>query len=259
MWTKTMTLEEARTFLRDMMELQMWYCVYVVRHQDSSFREAVNRFTELYPYCNVYRKETAKSENAEYQKLVGSLEQCWNDAGDEAFPSRAWELIEPNTSSRLRDILEPAKESILRSFAGFTYEFHPEYAGPETPDWLTLHFRNYFAPDSPFQHVPELVAGLLEILENAQRKRPKVTQVQCASWLNNLEPFQKLFPEEWMTRSSVCSLGGNLGWWGQFIDRTGQLHQRNAALFRETGEFLYPNRHCRCERDHLKTHLLNMQ
>lgn len=259
MWTKDMTFEQSRTFLRDMMELQMWYCVFAVRNKRVSFREAVNRFTELYPYCNAYDVNTKVNENVAFQDLVGLLEELWNDVGDDAFPSRSWEQIEPCVLTRLEEILEPAKESIRNSFSGFTYEFCPEYAGPSTPDWLTLHFRNFFTPDSPFHHTPELVAGLLEILERSHRERPDVDQVQCGSWLNNIEQFQNLFPPEWMMRSNVCPIEGNLGWWGQFIDRTGQLHRRNAAKFRETGEFLYPNRHCRCDRETLKRHLLNLR
>jgi len=254
-WTLEMDLKAYQRYLRDMMELQMWYVVFVTRHEQKNFADAVNNLTEVYAYSDLYDQKILAKDNAEFQTLVDQLEKLWLKVGDCAFPAQAWKILSPHLEARMESDLAQARRKIQNSFAGFMYEFHPEYFGPDVPDFLTLHFRNYFAPDSPFNHTLELAKGLLRLINESRQARPDVTQVQCATWLNNIAPFQKLFPPEWMQRSNTCPLEGHTGWWGQFIDRTGQLHQKNVACFRQTGRFLYPNRHCRCGIDALETHL----
>jgi len=157
--------------------------------------------------------------------------------------------------ARIADLARRQEEKLRAGFAGLTYEYHPEYFGPPQPDLLTLHFGNAFAPESPFRHEGELRAGLREIARRTRAERPDVVRVQCASWLNNVERFTRLFPPEWDRSGTDCPLEGHTGWWGQFTDRTGGLHAGRTAEFRATWSFRCPNRHCRCVLDALEDHL----
>ena len=252
-----MGIEEYTQALHDMMQLQMWYVVHAVR-QSKVFSEVVFNFTEIYAYCDIYRPEISSEHNADFCKIVQLLETTWHSVGDSEFPAASWEVLEPYFAGRIEKDLITARKNIENSYAGFTFEYHCEYFGPAKPEFLTLHFRNYFAPDTPFNHRQELVVALLKIIDEVGHARPDVNRVQCATWLNNIEPFYSLFPDQWFKTSYVCPLEGNAGWWGQFIDRNGQLHKGNVAKFKETGQFLYPNRHCRCDIIDLKSHLLCM-
>jgi len=252
-----MSLEEYTQTLRDMMQLQMWYVVHLVQ-QGKAFSEVLSKLSEVYAYCDIYKSEISPECNADFCKIVQHLENTWRAVGDAKFPQAGWEALKPHFEARMEKDLTAARKNIENSYAGFTFEYHCEYFGPEKPDFLTLHFRNYYAPDTPFNHRKELIAAILKIIEKSEKARPDVVKVQCASWLNNIEPFYSLFPDQWFKTSYACPLEGNAGWWGQFVDRTGQLHKKNVAKFMETGQFLYPNRHCRCDVIELKSHLSNI-
>lgn len=253
-WTRHMNLQEYAKALHDMMQLQMWYAVHAVR-QGKVFTEVVSNLTEVYTYCNFYKQEVAPEHNTDFDNIIQLLETTWHSVGDYEFPAASWELLKPYLTTRIEKDLIMARKNIENSYAGFTFEYHREYFGPAKPEFLTLHFRNYFAPDTPFNHRQELTAALLKIVDEAEHARPDVDKVQCATWLNNIEPFYSLFPNQWLKTSYVCPFEGNAGWWGQFIDRTGQLHKGNVAKFMKTGQFPYPNRHCRCGIVDLKSHL----
>lgn len=251
-------IEQRKTLLKDMTALQLAYVAHVTGHEDKAFIDVFNQRTELYSYSEFYLKDVPAETNSAWQNIVRHLYEIWREHGDKALADSAWFVLQKHFEPRIVPDLIQAQKYLASSFAGFTYEFHCEYFGPAQPDLLTLHFRNYFAPDSPFHHRPELINALLQISDEVQKKRPDITRVQCASWLNNLPPFYEIFPRAWFETSTVCPIEGHNGWWGQFVDRYGQLHEKNAARFEQTKTFLYPNRHCRCDMLQLKKHLWRM-
>lgn len=120
---------------------------------------------------------------------------------------------------------------------------------------LTLHFTNTVDPDSPLRHLPELRAGLQRLLAEARERHPELTFAYCGSWLNSVPRFTDLFPPAWLQSAEDSPPAGHGGWWGQFTDRTGALHQENAQYLRQTGEFRFPFRRCTCALDDLQRHL----
>jgi hypothetical protein len=189
-------------------------------------------------------------------RALGGLYEMFA-AGDEAdvIFGRAWTLFFDDDSALLK-LIEKGKAEIERSFNGFSWEAHYEYYKDEkSPPLLTLHSRNYFSQDSPFDHTDELAEGLLRILDEAEKKRPDLKDVQCASWLNNLPPFQALFPAGWREKAVACPVEGHTGCWGQLIDRTGEINRKNLARLNTCGELQYMNLHCKCAVSALRRHL----
>ena len=120
---------------------------------------------------------------------------------------------------------------------------------------LTLHFTNTVDPDSPLRHFPELRAGLQRLLGEARERHPDLTLAYCGSWLNSVPRFTDLFPAAWLANAEDSPPAGHGGWWGQFTDRTGALHEANARYLRQTGEFRFPFRRCTCALDDVQRHL----
>jgi hypothetical protein len=258
MWTRQMTLNDYRIFLQEMMDLQMWYVTQVVLMERLSFAATINGRTEAYAYSMYFDPQIAAEKNKAWIHVVERLEHLFWTEENNGFVSKSWEILQTLFEPRMSEDLDKAQAMIASSFAGFTYEFHSKYFGPSEPKWLTLHFRNYFAPNSPFSHRKELIKGLLSLIEDAQFKRSDIQNVQCASWLNNLEPFYSLFPKTWYETSVVCPLEGHTGWWGQFIDRQGNFHRKKAEIFRKTLKFECPNRMGTCDLAELKDFLSQM-
>lgn len=247
MWTLNMSLDDYRRFLHDMMNLQMEYVYRTAQNAGFTFAQAVNRLTGAYAYSIYFDPTVSAENNPAWKPIVERLDHLAKEINVDRFIVRSWDILEPILEPRMDADLKKAQAAIAASFAGFSYEFHGEYFGPETPALVTLHFRNFFAPDSPFSHRSALIDGLRRLVADAKAKCPDVSRVQCASWLNNVEPFYRLFPPSWYENSVVCPLEGHTGWWGQLIDRQGQLHPKKVEAFRKTWTFEYPNRMCTCD------------
>jgi len=140
-------------------------------------------------------------------------------------------------------------------YHGFSYEYHPLYGSDDTTEYLTLHFRNAFMPDSPFEHINALRDGLRRIVEHTQQHRPDITHVQCDTWLNGVRHFASLFPAEWAANLKPGEPGPHMGWWGQFMDRAGHIDTRRAEQFLTTGEFPHPHQRGGCTVASLAKHL----
>ena len=248
-----------RNLVKDMTALQLWYITNVIKVKKENFAVLLNHYSRIYTYSNAYHKDVPAERNPDWQEIVAKLKENWLKVGNENFPNSSWSILQEYIEPKIVPNINKAKKDLAKSFYGFSYEFHHEYFGPAKPEFLTLHFRNYFCPDTPFHHISKLIEGLLKVIEHALQERPDINHIQCASWLNNIKSFNQLFPDAWIENSQECPIGGNLGWWGQFIDRKNQLHKKNVAKFKQTKKFLYPNLHCQCKIQDLKQHLEQFQ
>ena len=247
MWNLIISPQEYRKTLQELLNLQIWYACESAKIEKRSLAETINQYTEIYYYSTEYKADIPADKNSEWQKIVGSIINN---------KKSYWEILSPYILPRINKDLLAAKQDIESSFYGFMYEFYPEYNSESNADFLTIHFRNYFAPESPFEHYDELKQGLLQIIEKVQAERPDVKQVQCASWLNNLSKFTVLFPEQWLKRANDCyPMSASTGWWGKFINRKGLINQMAVMELKATKTFSTPNRHCRCTIDELHQHL----
>lgn len=124
-------------------------------------------------------------------------------------------------------------------------------------DYVALHVLNVYMPDSPFAHGAEIFAALDQIIHEIDQRGLKIVRIGVDSWINSLPPFQRFFPEQFarsLAPTTPDAKGGN-GWWGQFISRTGQLHQRRAELLRCTRQFEFVRTHGECTFEALRQHV----
>lgn len=238
MWNLILTPQQYSQTLQELLELEFWYANKRALKEEKTFEDAINQYTEIYYYSTEYKPDVPAAKNENWQKIVMEL----SNKEDEL-----WSSIKDYITPRIQDDLKRSQTEIKNSYFGFMYEFCPEYESDSNEDFLTIHFRNYFAPDSPFVHACKLKEGLRQVVEKAMFERPDITQVQCASWLNNRPEFTGLFPEQWLKRSNFCyPMTASTGWWGRFIDRKGLLNQKAADELKSEMRFTMPNRHCRC-------------
>jgi hypothetical protein len=121
---------------------------------------------------------------------------------------------------------------------------------------VDLHLSNPFAPASPFADLGQRARELAALLHDARKQCPTLQSVSLQSWLAGVPPLQLLFPPEFAASASAPSrLEYHLGWWGQFIDRTGAFHEANGQYLRSTGQFRYPCITCVCAIDATLAHL----
>jgi hypothetical protein len=104
---------------------------------------------------------------------------------------------------------------------------------------VARHFYNAACPESPFADAEALRDDLRHCVHASSREVPGVEWVQCGSWVNNLPPFQSLFPPAYVasmvaTRPEAKT---GCGWWGQFVTSEGSLTEARARRLLEVDEF----------------------
>ncbi len=238
--------------LRGGIKLRIWY-LRRLRERDGIPLE-----TGLKKHVELLRMIDFKAPGApDRAQLIRLLEGLFEEhAGrPDRLEEAGLQLLWPHAEASIQRDLSALRENLGRSFAGFTYEFHAFFSDLAGDDHLTLHFRNGFIPDSPFQHMAELARGLWRITERSARERPEVTWIQCATSINSHAGFGELFPPAWTRDATPGPPGPHMGWWGQFIDRTWGFNQRMGERFRKSGKFPLMFLHCRCEIAALRDHL----
>lgn len=239
MWNLFISFDDCCQTVRELLELEYRYACRMAVLEKRSLHETIV-YTEYPLYCEDVPQHI-------WEKRLGTAaerEALWHDT------ITPW----------LRIHYEKAREEIANNNSCFLSELHTEYYCDSPELLLTLHFRNLFAPDSPFNHLDALCGSLLDIVERHMAVHPEITRVQCASWLNNRPEFLALFPAEWQKQRSLClPMEGSTGWWGSFIDRRGLFNAERAADFERLGGFAMPNTNCRCSTAALLQHLQKMK
>lgn len=241
MWNLILDFKQYKEDLLELLEFETEYSERMAAIERCSLEEAMLEYTEWY-----YMYAADPGSHDEQLALMKKLDS--KKARKTFFEER----VIPEQQKRFIE----GMEEIRSSKAGFIAEARPEYYSQSPEILLTLHFRNFFAPDSPFAHKQELADGLLLLVEEFLSKHSEVERVQCASWLNNSPDFLSLFPHEWLRCRTLClPMEPSTGWWGSLIDKTGRFSRKRAEQFRKRGGFAMPNMHCRCQITDLINHL----
>jgi hypothetical protein len=244
-------------FIRDLVELKLWYVWHLVKVQESSLADAL-AWTSFSGKCASPEDGDGPHGAGEWDRLRGALEELLeahgpcSDPFQESGMDLLWPHIEPGIAERTAVLDRRWEQGVVGCIR---YEY-PAVKGKADPgDSVIIHFRNTMRPESPFSHRRLLIESLQEIIARTGQTHPHVSQVQMGSWLNSFPPFLSLFPEAWDASGLMGGPGGHMGWWGQFMDRTGGLHARHARMFKTRGAFPFRARSCRCSIELLEGHL----
>lgn len=250
-----------REFVRGVTALKLWHAWRLQREEGSDFETVFAKRVKIQA-MTVFAPDPAsdKAEDAEgWERVLSELRGLYEgrraDTTSASIEAEGLELLSPYLEPCLARDVAVAIKWLEDAVGCFRYEYHTFYPEPDGDDYLTLHFRNAYQPDSPFKHIPEMVESLREIGKRAAVERPDVTWVQCATWVNSVPAYAGLFPQSWTDTSLPGKPGNHTGWWGQFMDRRGGFHAKNAQQFRDTGKFPYQHRMCRCTVTEFNDHL----
>ncbi|MCL2641268.1 MAG: hypothetical protein FWD53_10515 [Phycisphaerales bacterium] len=260
------TLEARRSFVRQCTCLSVWFARRLSQ-LGVPIRQAITNHTNVYRFTDLWDGKNHPAElspdewcDEKWEALLDAFEHIHakHDPGNASaeMEAEALELFWPRMEPALpRDVAAwPTLERM--PFGFFNYNLSDENG---TDGKIVLHLTNPFAPASPFDDMPRRARELAALLRDAMKKMPGKHTVYLQSWLAGFPPLQTLFPPAFaLSASPPTPLRYHLGWWGQLIDRTGDIHQRHAQHIRRTGWFRYPNIQCCCPLDdtfaHLHTH-----
>jgi len=251
-----MDLEIRRHYVAEAVKLKLWYVKWLL-HIGVNFEEAVQRHVDIYRMTSLY------DGNKGHHPTRGWSDPLWRE-----LRSRLKSIYDKypghpglKSTSKLEEeglaVLWPYLEKRIQMGAKIVPRKRPygcfgyEYQG----DYLHLHFSNAVAPESPFHDMASLAESLYKLLIDSQERRPEILKVNMTSWLNTFLPFLTLFPPTWSNSAKPLGPDYGHGTWGQFINRRGDFHSRNAAFLRKTGQFPYVYSYCECSINELKDYL----
>jgi len=243
MWNLKLNFDIYQAELWKLLEFESEYALRMSQLEHTTLGQAMLTYTEWSYMAGYFHSPRAE-------------QLAWMETLKGADDRRAF--FESKVIPEQQRIYDGQMAHLRESFGGFSFEVCGEYYSNSPEQLLTIHFRNFFAPDSPFDHRHELAENLQRLVTTFHDEHPDIVRIQCASWLNNLPVFLSLFPREWGRGRTLClPFEASTGWWGALIDHNGFFSEDRAWEFRRRGGFALPNMHCRCTiaslLEHLKT------
>lgn len=248
-------------YVRNVAPLMIWHAWDLSRRKANPVPpwDGLDKFVDLYR-LTIYNLRNANPAwgqnfhdphwNALKKRILGVMEAHSSDADSANIESACFEFLWP--------LMEPRIDQDSRSNAAEPESPYGCWGSDVGESLVALHIHNANRPDSPFSDMPVLASDLLRLLKDAKSSNPRVEQVRCATWLNNLPIFQSLFPPAWLgTKDLVTPIGSGAGLWGQYLDRRGAFHHGHARKFRDSG--CHPNAcfSCHCGYGEAVAHLEN--
>lgn len=173
-------------------------------------------------------------------QLCGLHQECQKTEDSHTFEKEGFNLVWPHIEPAIKRDSPPPRKGAARPYGAWNVTFR-------SPTVVSIHITNVYRPDSIFDHPDEFAEDLLRLLIDIQDANPSIETLFCGSWLNNLPPFQRFFPPEWVFNlNNPVRRNDTNGLWGQYMSRTGGYHKKNGNWLRRTGYHRYPLIHSHC-------------
>ena len=231
-----------RQLLADMARLQ---ALYVLR----LWSETGRSLDELIATQTPWRSQLP-SEGASLPEFVQCAAEILSSPSSEADRAdRLVEFADPLFAEGIGRTAEADRN--LRWFGSFRFAEHPGEGA------ISLHIANRGGACSPFEDMKGCFECLRDLCTAVETLTFPVSMVTCGTWLNDRPDFLSLFPASYRNSLQISPPDGKtgLGWWGQFVDRRGQLHRRRADQLLKTGSFPHSRKDGKCDFHEFKAHV----
>jgi len=244
-------------YIGEVVKLMLWRMARVMSERETPFAVALNDHVDIYrktSYFNLDDPSATQRLRPEWDECSAQLKAILeahlsdNDAATEA-EDLGLKLLWPSLVDRIDRELPLVDYRKSDTFGCFFY--HP------TDTEIDLHFVNSETPQSPFKKPLDRARELYQLLEDCEENHPGLTRIKFGSWLNDYQPYRRLFPPSWRDTGERKS-HNSLAWWGQFMNHAGDIQIHNANQFRNTKEFPYPCTFHQCDTAALKEHLTQL-
>ena len=243
------------SYVSEIVKLMLRHMYRLMSQQDMAFSTAIADYADIYrktSYFNLNDPVESQKLRPQWNECAAELEalfgRCLADRKPaEELETQGLELLRPSLTQRIDQGLPIVDYRQETSHGCFFYAV--------TDTAIDLHFVNRIMPESPFKNPVDRVRELHDLLQHCAERYPHLEQLQFGSWLNDYPSYRHLFPSSWRDTGERKSYN-SFAWWGQFMNRWGDIHVHNARHFRETGEFPYQCTFHDCPTQDLKEHLL---
>lgn len=234
-------------YIRNIVPLMMHYVWRLAKEPGNSLPDMLERYVDLWRKT-IYYLGAAPSEPEFFSPIWAGIrsdlcnryEQYGTNEDSSDFEKACFEYLWPLMEPKLFDDSRPPRKNEARPYGAWTITFRENNV-------LSLHIANVYRPDSVFDYSRDFATDLLYLIYDTCEQHPNLQTLFCGSWMNNLPPFQKFFPPEWvMNLHRPVYHNDTNGIWGQYVTRTGGFHEKNALRMRERGVHRYPLIHGQC-------------
>lgn len=243
-------------YVQGFIRLSLWFANKRLRENGEDLKEVVNTRVNLYRNTSLYdgkRHPASGDEDREWNGVIAKLGEIFGKDGadsdlvEEKGFALLWPLMEATCIRRSNQ-----SQGSGRPYECWTYDYRSETR-------VGIHIANVYQPKSPLSDMhAQFAAALIRLLKDSQVRRPEIKAVQCGGWMNSTPRFQMLFPKAWKESAEMRGdIRYTMGSWGQFMDRRGGFHEKNGAIFRETGQLPFASTLCHCGMEEALEHLEN--
>lgn len=232
----------------------LFYMHQLMAQGRAGFQDALHNHADIYRKTSFYHLEDPSMTSKlkpEWDRCTEHLAGLFRKSVERSKPSsetedEGFEILKPYLEQRIKRALPIVDYRQSTSFGCFFYESEKSV--------LDLHFINSVMPDSPFENILDRAKELSKLLHHCSEVSPELRTIKFGSWLNDYPPYRQLFPTSWHD-SGERKKYNSFAWWGQFMNRKGDIHSANATNFRETGIFPYRCTFHECTIRELQLHL----
>lgn len=244
-------------YIREIVKLMLGFMYRLQTEKGVPFSVALADYADIYrktAFCNLKDESERQRLRPRWEECAAKLEGIFVAHLSRGRPAieveeKGLELLWPHLLERIERGL-PLVEYNRAAEYGCFYYHHADSV-------IDLHFTNTVMPQAPFRDPAARARELHALVRDCVRRHPGASRIKSGTWLNAYPPFRRLFPGSWQD-SGEPKRYNSLGWWGQFVNHEGDIHARNAAKFRATGEFPYRGTFHHCETRALEEHLARM-
>jgi hypothetical protein len=256
------TVEEHHATLVALVRLQFhwlhrWLCENPSEDVTQALHERVDiwRKTDLNPGGLV---EAIAKDEPLWQGICTQIHTAWQthrqpDQRD-AFEAAAFACVEQRIANRVQRDFDYEQQGLhMQQYNCGSLRYHRDAVDGKPAAFL--HIANAIAPQSIFADRAYLRAGLMQVMDLAEREG--ITLLRTHTWLNSHPTWLSYFPSAWQEHMSPPDhdVQWHYGFWGQFLNARSCFHARLAAQLRQTGEFPYPPRSSWCTVTELREYL----
>ena len=235
-------------------EIMLLYCY--AKKEKKKFIDLINEDCDIYRKTDLYnlkKNNFYKRKKKTWKKITIKLE-IFSKLNKKDFIIKSLKLLKFYFLQRIEKNKSLIEYNTKAKFGCFSYSIIQNKADLHMPVFQFINHKKITKKYTKNQKFNMRAEDLIKLVKSVSKKHPKVKIIQMGSWMNEYEPFKKLFPITWKPTLRF-KRKNSIAWWGQFIKSNGNINDDIHKNFKNSLKFKFQGRFYQCKILDLKKHL----
>jgi|TARA_B110001452_G_scaffold187386_1_gene157758 hypothetical protein len=235
-------------------EIMLLYCYE--KKKKKKFINLINEDCDIYRKTDLYnikKNNFHKRKKIIWKKITIKLE-IFSKLNKKKFIIKSLQLLKFYFLQRITKNRSLIEYNTKAKFGCFSYSIIKNKVDLHMPVFQFINHKKIIKKYTKNQKFNMRAEDLIKLVKSVNKKHPNVKIIQMGSWMNQYQPFKKLFPVTWKPTSKLKKKN-SIAWWGQFIKSNGDINLDIYRNFKNSLKFKYQGRFYQCKILDLKKHL----